>query len=151
MSIEIGDIYEKARSVDKQYAKVIRIDNNIIYYCSCDKLGVIGPNAGVFSCFENSFLYLYEKPLMEWVREESDYSYIDIIKQNMEISEKYNLDFAHKQGYLKEKVCEVIKKLEIDIFNLRESLKLSQELNEIYKKDIVDLKDKVCELNEEYD
>ncbi len=84
-------------------------------------------------------------------------SMVDEDKQNDDLIKKYNLNtdgpsIAYIGYYVDTKsALDVIKKLEIDIFNLRESLKLSQELNEIYKKDIVDLKDKVCELNEEYD
>lgn len=69
-------------------------------------------------------------------------SMVDEQKQNEEICLKYGLYF-HYAGYLsgpKKEVCEVIKKLEIDIFNLRESLKLSQELNASYEKTIKELK-----------
>ncbi len=59
--------------------------------------------------------------------------------QNKEIIDKYKITL-NVYGFDTEQTFDVIKKLEIDIFQLQSSLKLSQELNAKYEKIIKDLK-----------
>ena len=54
-------------------------------------------------------------------------------KQNKEIIDKYKITL-NVYGFDTEQTFNVIKKLEIDIFNLTEHLKLSKELNASYEK-----------------
>jgi len=64
--------------------------------------------------------------------------------QNEKLREKYNFYLSSYPNDIQ--YLDVIKKLEIDIFNLQASLKLSNELNDNYEKLSKEAKEKIIEL-----
>ena len=135
--IEIGDIYKMMNTLTENYVTVIKIEGRVIMYCACDKNGVITQNAGVFGMLNEHFLDSFKIVKNDFVYE----SMVDEEKQDADIRERYGFCPYHMIDFSDNVYLNAIKKLEIDIFNLRESLKLSQELNASYEKTIKEYRD----------